>query len=221
MVKVKVCGITNLEDALAALELGADALGFVFAPSPRRIEVSKAGGIIAQLPPFVTTVGLFVNEAKARVRETLKKCHLNAVQFHGDESPQVCKEFMPGIKVIKAFRIKDEENLNQIGGYSVSACLLDTWVEGKPGGTGKTFDWNLAVSAKDFGLPLILSGGLNPDNVARAIEKVGPYAVDVSSGVESAPGKKNHKLVREFIRKAKGDWHIYGTKSVECACPRA
>jgi phosphoribosylanthranilate isomerase len=204
VVRVKICGITNLEDALAASELGADALGFVFAPSPRRIEVSEAGGIIAQFPPFVTTVGLFVNEARARVRETIERCRLNAVQFHGGESPQVCKEFMPGIKVIKAFRIKDEESLNRIGEYGVSACLLDAWVEGRSGGTGKTFDWNLAAAAKDFGLPLILSGGLNPDNVARAIERVDPYAVDVSSGVESAPGKKDYKLMKEFISRAKG-----------------
>ncbi len=204
MVGVKICGITNLEDALAATELGADALGFVFAPSPRRIEVSEAGGIIAQLPPFVTTVGLFVNEARLRVRETLKRCRLNAVQFHGDESPHVCEEFMPVVKVIKAFRIKDEESLKQIGQYSVSACLFDAWVENKPGGTGKTFDWNLAAAAKDFGLTLILSGGLNPDNVARAIKKVEPYAVDVSSGVESTPGKKDYKLMKEFIQTAKG-----------------
>ena len=204
MVKVKVCGITNLEDALAALELGADALGFVFAPSPRQIEISEAGGILAQLPPFVTTVGLFVNEARSRVRETLKRCHLNAVQFHGDELPQDCKEFAPGIKVIKAFRIKGEESLKQIGQYSVSAYLLDAWVEDKAGGTGKTFDWNLAAAAKDFGLPIILSGGLSPDNVARAIALVDPYAVDVSSGVESAPGKKDYKLMKEFIRRAKG-----------------
>jgi phosphoribosylanthranilate isomerase len=202
MVRVKICGITSLEDALAAVHAGADARGFVFwKKSPRYVDVEEAAGIIKGLPPFVTTVGVFVNEAEDVIRGIVRKTGLDRIQLHGDEPPEFVKALGPG--VIKAIRVRDEEDVRRIGGYDASAYLLDTFTEGMPGGTGKTFDWDLAVRAKGYGR-IILSGGLNTDNVVEAIEKVAPYGVDVSSGVEFTPGKKDPEKVRAFVRLAKG-----------------
>lgn len=198
MVRVKICGLTNLEDALAAVELGADALGFVFTKSPRRISPKSAAAIIRSLPPFLTCVGLFVEESPEVVREAIKECGLGALQFHGDESPDYCRQFR--MKAIKAFRLRDENSLATIPRYRVDAYLLDTYIEGIPGGTGQSFNWDLALRAREFGRPIILAGGLNPDNVAEAIGRAKPYGVDVSTGVEAEPGKKDHKKMKEFIK---------------------
>lgn len=202
MIKVKICGITNLDDALAAVDAGADALGFVFyEKSPRNVNPMQASAIIAKLPPFVQAVGLFVNDEAERVNWTADFCGLDLIQLHGDEEPDYCPEIRR--RVIKAFRVKDAASLVPLRRYSAAGILLDAWSPAAPGGTGETFDWDLAKEAAEFGR-LILAGGLTPDNVRRAVEQVRPYAVDVSSGVEAAPGKKDHDKVREFIRRAKG-----------------
>ena len=200
-VKVKICGITNLEDASIAVELGANALGFIFAPSPRQITPQKARAIIRALPSFVKTVGVFVNETSATIRELMQDCGLDLVQLHGDESPAFCEELMP--RTIKALRIKDESRLESSRLYyeKVRALLLDTYSREKAGGTGKTFDWNHAVKIKKMGTPIILSGGINPSNVNLAIRTVKPYAVDVNSGVEDRPGKKSRVLLEALMAK--------------------
>ena len=201
-VRIKICGITNIEDAQTAVGLGADALGFVFASSSRRVSENQADEIIGELPPFTVSVGIFVNQQLAQVKEIIKRCDLNVVQFHGEESPDYCAQFEE-VKVIKALRVRNHDELKSLSDYAVDGFLLDTYVEGKAGGTGISFDWNLAISCKDCQKPLILSGGLSPDNVAEAIKMVEPYAVDVSTGVESAAGKKDPQLMKEFIRRAK------------------
>ncbi|MGD8883668.1 MAG: phosphoribosylanthranilate isomerase [Desulfobacterales bacterium] len=198
-VNVKICGITNLTDACTAVRLGADALGFIFAPSPRRIAPQTAREIIRALPPFVKTVGVFVNEAPASIRKVINDCGLDLVQLHGDESPALCDELMP--HTIKALRIKDESSLQAGQPYhgKVRALLLDTYTKEKAGGTGKTFDWQLAIQIKKQGSPIILSGGLAPANIVAAIRSVRPYAVDVNSGVEVRPGKKSPTLIRDLM----------------------
>lgn len=203
-VRVKVCGITIVEDALHAIAMGADALGFVFYPrSPRHIEVEQARRIIAQLPPFVASVGLFVNADGEFVRSTIARCNLDVVQLHGDESPDQCR--YDGVKVIKALRVRNAASLEGIDQYPVAALLLDAWSEDAYGGTGQLGRWDLAAQvAKQR--PVILAGGLNKDNVAEAIATVHPYAVDVSSGVEIAPGRKDAQLVGDFIYAAKHSW---------------
>ncbi len=195
--RIKICGITNVEDALQAVEAGADALGFVFyAKSPRHVAPHEVQKIIAALPPFVTTVGLFVNEPIPRIRRTMAAARLDVVQLHGDERPEDC--LIEPLRVIKALRVKDAESLAGAAQYQVSALLLDAFCDEAYGGTGKQFDWQLAkrLTGKR---PLILAGGLNPENVIDAVRQVNPYAVDVSSGVESGPGKKDHQKVAEFI----------------------
>ncbi len=201
MVKIKVCGITNIEDALLALSLGVDAVGFVFAESERRITPVNAKKIIDELPQSILKVGVFVDEEEKRTREILKLCRLDMLQFHGDESPSHILRFRE--RVIKSFRIEDEDSLKAIPNYKASAYLLDTYSSEVYGGTGEVFNWDLAVEAKKFG-PIILSGGLNPDNVVEAIKKVKPWAVDVSSGVESSPGKKDPQKLEEFVKKVRG-----------------
>lgn len=197
MIKIKICGITNLDDALAAAEAGADALGFNFyKKSPRCIEPEKAAEIIAQLPPFIMPVGIFVNEREDRVREIQAKTCVQTVQFHGDESPEFCQRF--GNRVIKAFQVKDKESLKAMAHYRVGAFLLDSYREGMRGGTGTTFDWHLAVVAKTFG-KVILAGGLTPDNVVEAVKLVQPYGVDVAGGVEKEKGIKDHAKIKKFI----------------------
>jgi phosphoribosylanthranilate isomerase len=202
MVRVKICGITSPDDARVAVEAGADALGFVFYDkSPRNINPLLAAKIIAGLPPFVQTVGLFVNEETEKIAWTADFCGLDLVQLHGDEEPEECAELSR--RVIKAFRIQNIQSIEPMQKYQVAGYLLDAWCPDCYGGTGKTFNWEMAAAAKQYG-PIILAGGLTPDNVAEAIAQVHPYAVDVSSGVESAPGKKDADKVREFIRRAKG-----------------
>jgi len=201
-VRVKICGITNIPDALASTDAGADALGFIFAPSsPRFLKVDAAAAIIRELPPFIARVGVFVDPTAQFVHETVAKCGLSAVQLHGNETPEFCAA-LPGL-TIKAFRISRREDLYQIRSYSTRAWLLDSHVAGQMGGTGKRFDWELALEVKEWGSPIILAGGLTPENVAEAVTRVQPYAVDVSSGVESSPGKKDITKVRAFITAAK------------------
>ena len=200
MVKIKVCGITDTEDALMAAELGADALGFIFyPPSPRSIKPEAAKNIIAQLPPFVTTVGVFVDEAAATVKELAATVGLDWLQMHGKETPEYCRSL--DRRVIKAFRIRGENSLTGLAAYQgvVQALLLDTYKKGQVGGTGETFNWDLAREARKYG-PIILAGGLTPENVAQAIATAQPQAVDVASGVEAAPGKKDPLKLTEFIK---------------------
>lgn len=202
MVKIKICGITNMEDAMAAVDFGADALGFnFFKKSPRYIDPHKAAEIIAQLPPFIVPVAVFVNEREERIREILQSACIHGVQFHGDETPEFCQRF--GNNVIKAFQIKDKESIKHMAHYRVSAYLLDSYREGLRGGTGATFDWHLAVVAKTFGR-IILAGGLNPDNVAEAVKLVQPYGVDVAGGVEREKGIKDHGKLKKFITEVRG-----------------
>ncbi|MEE4252558.1 MAG: phosphoribosylanthranilate isomerase [Desulfuromusa sp.] len=199
--RVKICGITNLEDALCAVFEGADALGFVFYKgSPRYIRPEKAGEIISALPPFVTTVGLFVNAGSEIIQQTMQTAGLGVVQLHGDETPEDC--CLDTYPVIKAVRVRDADSLADTGSYNVSALLLDAWNDQHYGGTGESFDWQLAKKLTGR-TPLILAGGLRPENVAEAIRVVNPYAVDVSSGVEKSPGNKDHDKVRQFIQQVK------------------
>ena len=200
MVKVKICGITNLEDAVAAVEYGADALGFVFVPSPREVTVEQVSYIVASLPPFIIKVGVFVDEKLERIKEAIEVCGLDLVQLHGSESPEFCGALSP--RVIKGFRVKDESILSVLPRYKVGAYLLDSFDMEKRGGTGKTFNWDIARKAAEE-RRIILAGGLTPDIVRQAIEKAKPYAVDVSSGVESGPGKKDKEKIRAFIAAAK------------------
>jgi phosphoribosylanthranilate isomerase len=201
-VKVKICGITNLPDGMAAAEAGADALGFVFCDqSPRRISVEAAAGLIRQLPPFVLKVGVFVNAPEDLVVQAVRECGLSVLQFHGDEPPEYCLQF--GVMSMKAFRIRDAASLEALLNYHTDAWLLDAYSPGKPGGTGETFNWDLALKARDWGRPIFLAGGLNPENVGGAVRRARPYGVDVSSGVEVAPGRKDHAKVRAFIQAAK------------------
>jgi phosphoribosylanthranilate isomerase len=202
MVRVKICGITNVEDALLAAEAGADAIGLVFYDkSPRVVTPERAAAIVSALPPFVQAVGLFVNADIDVVNATAEQCRLDLVQLHGDESPEFCAQSVR--RVIKAFRVRDAASLDHLNDYRVAGFLLDAWSPLAHGGTGVTFNWELARDAGRFG-PIILAGGLTPDNVRSAIETVAPFAVDVSSGVESAPGRKDPDKVRAFIARAKG-----------------
>jgi len=201
-VRVKICGITSVEDGLAAIDAGADALGFMFyEKSSRHVSVAAAAAIIRELPPLVARVGVFVNATASLVRETISQSGIDTLQFHGDEAPEFCSSFE--LKYIKAFRVKDEASLAQLGKYPESAWLLDAFVPGQLGGTGATFNWELAKKAKTLGNPIILAGGLTPENVVRAVQEVKPFALDVSSGVEAAPGKKDAKKMAGFIRLAK------------------
>ncbi|MBM4049856.1 MAG: phosphoribosylanthranilate isomerase [Planctomycetes bacterium] len=201
MVKVKICGITNVTDAKAAVRLGADALGFNFALGPRKITPERAKAILTALPPFVTPVALFVNEEPERVREVCEFCGIGTVQLHGDEPPRYL-ERLHRLRIIKALRVRDERDVRHLARYKADAYLLDTFVPGVPGGTGQTFRWELAREAHEYG-PIIVAGGLTPENVRQAIEAARPYGVDVASGVESEPGRKDRKLMAAFIRVAK------------------
>jgi phosphoribosylanthranilate isomerase len=201
--RIKICGITNAQDALMVVDAGADALGFMFyEPSPRNVSITSTAKIIRELPPLVTKVGVFVNAAEELIRQAIGECGLDALQFHGDETPEFCRKFPT--PVIKALRMQNADSLNSLPRYETAAWLLDSYIAGQQGGTGATFTWDLAVAAKKFGRSIILAGGLTPENVASAVRQVGPYGVDVSSGVESAPGKKDSKKVRAFIVAAKG-----------------
>jgi len=201
-VRVKICGITRLQDALLAVHCGADALGFVFyEKSPRHVSAAQAAVLCAALPPFVTTVGLFVDAAPGVVESVLALAPLDLLQFHGDEPAEYCSSF--GKPYIKAVRVtRDTDLLKCAADYaSARGLLLDAYVPGVPGGTGEAFDWNLIPP--DLPKPVILSGGLTPANVADAVRQVCPWAVDVSSGVEAAKGIKDPQLIAQFIAKAK------------------
>lgn len=203
MVKVKICGITNPEDAKLAVALGVDALGFIFAASPRQVSPENAQRIIDSLPPFVQKVGVFVDGDLRSIQDIKDFCGLDVIQLHGDESPDFCQEFMP--ETIKAFRLKNDSSLQPIRRYQgkVSALLLDTYQEGLKGGTGEPFEWGLAVKARGFGIPVILSGGLGPSNIARAVLTVRPYAIDVNSSIERRPGIKDPVLMKQLMEKVK------------------
>jgi phosphoribosylanthranilate isomerase len=200
--RVKICGITNLADAQAAVAAGADALGFNFyEKSPRFIPTAAAAEISRALPPFTLRTGVFVNPAEELVRRAIGECGLNLLQFHGDEPPDFCTQF--GLMSMKAFRIRDAVSLKELAKYQTDAWLLDAYASDTFGGTGEKFNWNLAIEAQRPGKPVFLAGGLTPENVAEAIQQVRPFGVDVSSGVESSPGQKEHARVRAFIKAAK------------------
>jgi phosphoribosylanthranilate isomerase len=195
--RVKICGITTRKDAAAAVEAGADALGFVFVPgTPRCLHPDVAERIVRALPPFVTPVGVFVDQPLEEVLRIAAHCNLQAVQLHGNE-PEEYSRRIP-LRVIKALRVRDVDSLRILPTYPAHAFLLDAFVEGQAGGTGTTISWDLAVRAKGHA-PIILSGGLRPETVGPAVLRVRPYGVDVSSGVEASPGRKDHQKVREFI----------------------
>jgi phosphoribosylanthranilate isomerase len=200
MTRIKICGITNLEDALMAAELGANTIGFVFAESPRQIRPEIAQQIISSLPPSINKAGVFVDEKAETVEYIIKFCRLTEIQLHGNES----KEYLDSISIpsIKAFRVKNENILDQIESFNIKRFLLDSFHDSKAGGTGKSFEWGIARKASKLG-KVILSGGLTPVNIVSALEAVKPYGVDVSSGVESHPGKKDHDKMQQFIKEVR------------------
>jgi len=200
--KVKICGITSVADGLAAATAGADMIGLMFYErSPRHLSLDAAREIARALPLTVQKVGVFVNPEPDLVTAAIHACHLNLLQFHGEESPEFCTRF--GLMSIKAFRIREEASLAALPAYATDAWLLDAYSPAAHGGTGATFNWELAVKASKLGRPVFLAGGLTPDNVATAIRQVHPFAVDVSSGVEAGPGRKDPLKVRAFIEAAR------------------
>ena len=201
--RIKICGITNLADAQLAMELGADAVGFIFyPPSKRSVSPAVAAEICAALPPFVAKVGVFVNESAAVIQQRLRDCRLDVIQLHGDEAPGFGRQFPA--KIVQAIRVQGPESLRRAAEYEVDALLLDTYTPEQRGGTGQPFDWALARQAQSsLRPPIILSGGLTPDNVRAAIRQVAPFAVDVASGVESAPGQKDREKLRRFIQECR------------------
>lgn len=202
-VRSKICGITRIEDALAAAHAGADAIGLVFyAKSPRAVNVQQARAIIAALPPFVTTTGLFVNASRCELGEILDAVPLDLLQFHGDETPAECEGYHR--PYIKALRVRPGDDLQAAcrAYRNASGILLDTFVAGVPGGTGEAFDWSLVP--EHLGKPIVLAGGLHAGNVAQAITQVKPWAVDVSGGVESSKGIKDHGKIDAFIKAVRG-----------------
>ncbi|MDP3730310.1 MAG: phosphoribosylanthranilate isomerase [Candidatus Omnitrophota bacterium] len=199
MTKIKICGITNKKDAIAAAELRPDMMGFVFYNGSKRyVEPRTVKDIINELPPFIAKVGVFVDLDKNKVLEIAEECTLDMLQFHGDETPDYCSLFKDSYKIIKAFRMKDESSLKGINDYNADFYLLDAYSSNGYGGTGKSFDWNI-IESFEFLKPIILSGGITPDNVRYVIEKFSPYGVDVSSGVEVSPGKKDTLLMKKFM----------------------
>ena len=200
MTWIKICGITNLEDALKASYLGVEALGFIFAPSRRRVEPSPAKKIIRSLPKTLLKVGVFVDEDPEEVMRIVEYCGLNALQFHGKESPLYCQTFF--YPVFKAIRIKNLDSLREIENYRNVTLLLDSYSPHQAGGTGIPFPWEFALKAKERG-NFVLSGGLNPSNVGEAILKVKPLGVDVCSGVEVHPGKKDPLKIKKFIKEVR------------------
>lgn len=206
-VRVKICGITNVEDAVAAVEAKADAIGFVFAASPRQVTPAAARLIVEALPSGTETVGVFVNSTAEEMLDVAAKVGLSAIQLHGDEPPSVVRQvYDKGFKIIKAFRVAGGDDLAAAMSYlsecSVDVCLVDARVDGAYGGTGKVAPWDLIGMTRGGLWPLMLGGGLNPQNVAAAIRAVQPYGVEASSGIESEPGRKDHQAMRRFIKKA-------------------
>jgi phosphoribosylanthranilate isomerase len=201
-IRVKICGITNPDDAQIAVDAGADALGFNFyEKSPRFVPTRIAADISRALPLFTLRVGVFVNPGEELVRRAIGECNLNLLQFHGDESPEFCTQFE--LMSMKAFRIRDAGSLKELSSYQTDAWLLDAHASDTFGGSGEKFNWRLAVEAQKLGKPVFLAGGLTPENVAQAVQQVQPFGVDVASGVESAPGRKDPVKVRTFIKAAK------------------
>ncbi len=197
IVKVKICGITNYEDASAATDMGADMLGFNFYPeSPRFVQLEKAVEIINKLPAFIDIAGVFVNSRPGQIREVISKCQLDWVQLHGDESPKFCRSFLSlNVKTMKALRVKDESDIERAEDYFTDAILLDAFSPEKYGGTGISFDWNIMghIDKRVF-----LAGGINPDNAAEAVE-LGVYGIDICSGIEAEPGKKDHEKMKKLF----------------------
>ena len=203
MVKVKICGITNLDDALAAVKAGCDALGFIFyRKSPRYISPEAARMIIWGLPRGVATIGVFVNAREAYIRKVVRLCGLDMIQLHGNESPEFCRRFK-GCRVIKAFRVKSAADLEKAKRYDTFAYLFDSFSPAAKGGTGKRFDWELLTCARGLKKNIFLSGGLDERNVGRALELTGAPWVDVSSSIEERPGKKDLQKMERFIKRAK------------------
>ena len=203
MVRVKICGITNASDAREAVSCGADALGYVFAKSPRRVEAGTVKTITRICGARAAAVGVFVNEPFDRMLRTAERCALDILQLHGDEGDRVIRLAQrQGFRVLKAFRAASRADLRKADDSPADAVLFDASVTGRFGGTGRTFDWKI-LSGKKIRLPWFVSGGLDPYNVKKLLRTLDPYGVDVSSGVEKAPGKKNHERVKEFIKNAK------------------
>lgn len=206
--RIKMCGTTNIEDAAAAVKAGVDALGFIFFDrSPRNISKEAAREIISSLPPFLDTVGVFVDEQLETVCKIVDYCGLNHVQLHGKESAAFCRELqrlMPFLRIVKAFRVKDDLDIPLLDSYTdyVSGFLFDTYAKGQEGGTGKSFSWEL-LAGVELGCPVILAGGLTAENVVSAIKAAAPYAIDINSGVEKAPGKKDHMLLATLINRVR------------------
>ena len=203
MLKIKICGITNTLDALKACQYGADALGFIFAKSPRKVTPKAAKEIIKRIPPFIARIGVFVNADKSHVLRMIKNCNLDTLQFHGEETDKYCSFFQKYCKIIKAFRIKDKFSVRSIKNYvHADAYLFDTYSKDVYGGTGYTFSYNL-LKHKRFKKPVIISGGINEKNCRKIANLLHPFAFDVSSSIESRPGKKNLKKMENLIKKVK------------------
>lgn len=199
MTKIKICGITNKEDAVRACGLGVDMLGFVFyRKSKRCVEPKTVRDIVNELPPYIGKVGVFVDEQPEKVLEIAEDSDIDILQFHGSEPPDYCSKFKDDYKVIKAFRLKDKLDLKNINDYDVDFYLLDTYSPVSAGGTGKGFNWKI-LEDYEFLKPTIISGGLDPQNVSKLIRDFSPYGVDVSTGVESSPGKKDLELMKKFV----------------------
>ena len=201
-VKVKICGITSVADGVAAAEAGADMIGLMFYErSPRHISLATAAEISRAVSPFIVKVGVFVNPTEEAVFRAIGECGVTLLQFHGEEAPEFCTQF--GVMSMKAFRMRDAASLAALPNYQTDAYLLDAYSPDAHGGTGAKFNWDLAIDAKQLGKPVFLAGGLTPENVGEAVRRVQPFGVDVSSGVESAPGKKDPAKVRGFVAAAK------------------
>jgi phosphoribosylanthranilate isomerase len=201
-IKVKICGMTSVADAEAAVQAGADALGFMFfAGSPRHLSLEAAQELARNVPAHILRTGVFVDPAADEVMAAIQLCQLNLLQFHGAETPEFCAQF--GVMTMKAFRVRGVDSLAALEAYHTDAFLLDSYVADKAGGTGETFNWDLALEAKKFGRPIFLAGGLTPQNVAEAVRKTQPFGVDVSSGVEASPGKKDARKMQDFIAAAR------------------
>ena len=204
MTVIKICGITNVEDALAAVAAGADALGFNFyKPSPRYISPQNARAIIDQLPPAVLTVGVFVNEEPESLKRIADESGVQVLQLHGDESPEYCRDLTTDRYIIKTLAVSKNFDTQTVYAYKTAAIMLDTRDNNLRGGTGRVFDWSIARQVSQLVPNLFLAGGLSPENIADAIEAVHPYAVDACSALEDSPGKKNHKRIRSFIETAR------------------
>lgn len=206
--RIKMCGLTREKDVVAGIDAGLDALGFIFyEKSPRNVEPDFVRSMVAQMPPFTECVGVFVNREREEVEEIIEYCRLTYAQLHGNENPKFCERierFVSPCRVIKAFRVSEESQSDEFAPYAsvIHGYLLDTYMKGSAGGTGKTFDWNIIQRLK-LQRPMILAGGLTPENVEEALSQVQPFGVDVNSGVEIEPGIKDHAKLNAFVRKVR------------------